>query len=157
MKYLVKIHEKRHNKFSTSYVNVSGCVMVRYADDICNSSVKNKRRFKKKCLHIVITLLIRTWNNIYHHEKFMITPLNRGFDFLGIQYKRVYQTSPRTKSYSPDPSKDKGLKGSRQKSKQHSIKYGRDNIGKDNITIPTTNNNCHSQLLETKCIQSNIQ
>ena len=134
----IEYTKRRHNQYSTNYVNLSRYAMVRYADDFV---ILCKTKEDAENVYPLLEPYLSERGLTLAPDKTMITPLNKGFDFLGFNI-RSYQTNQGLKVLTR-PSKDR-VKRLKAKLKATFLKYRSDNIGKliydaNNIIIGTAN------------------
>ena len=134
----IEYTKRRHNQFSTNYVNLSRYAMVRYADDFV---VLCKTKEDANNVYKLLEPYLSERGLSLAPDKTMITPLNKGFDFLGFNI-RGYQTSQGLKVLTR-PAKDR-VKRLKRKIRAIFLKYRSKNIEKliddtNNVIIGTAN------------------
>lgn len=119
----IEYTKRRHNRFSTNYVNLSRYAMVRYADDFV---VLCKTKDDAEKVYTLLEPYLSERGLTLAPDKTMITPLSRGFDFLGYNI-RSYQTQQGFKVLTR-PS-DERVKRFKAKLRAIFIKHRSGNIG----------------------------
>lgn len=84
----IEYTKRRHNQNSTNYVNLSRYAMVRYADDFV---ILCKTRTDAEEVYTLLEPYLSERGLTLAPDKTMVTPLSKGFDFLGYNI-RSYTT-----------------------------------------------------------------